>query len=91
METAADAPDRGAPGRLETQLSDCSETLSKHRHGVKDYFPNYVLEKARSMCHTQPGWAGTTEGGEELTISLAALRIVLSDWLSRLFSQFGAD
>lgn len=44
MEAAADAPDRGAPGGLKTQLSDDSETLPKHRHGVKDYFPICVRD-----------------------------------------------
>ncbi|MCZ7908482.1 hypothetical protein O9X94_04105 [Agrobacterium leguminum] len=29
--------------RLQPQISDCSQTLSNHRHAVKDYFPIFMI------------------------------------------------
>jgi hypothetical protein len=37
---ANDCDEAGEAGR--SQFSDDSETLPKHRHGVKDYFPIFV-------------------------------------------------
>jgi len=28
---------------VQPQISDCSQTLSNHRHAVKDYFPIFVI------------------------------------------------
>jgi hypothetical protein len=40
--------EREQPGRLAaaSAIVECAETLSHQRHGVKDYFPNYTLDKA---------------------------------------------
>lgn len=39
---------RDAAGiRLSTHFFDYAVTLHRDRHGVKDYFPNYILDKVR--------------------------------------------
>jgi hypothetical protein len=40
----------GLPARpRHPHFSDDSENLPEHRYGVKDFFPNYILDKSNPM------------------------------------------